>query len=289
MVITNDVALITFVPLTIELLTLMNRRDLCIRVVALQTVAANLGSMATPIGNPQNLYLYDLMHVSFASFVKLMLIPTACSALMLILMISISTGGHKAPTAAAPVAPAQPKSNPPRKLSGKLLALYAFLFALNIMTVLDIVPYYVSIAVTIAAVYVADRQALKIDYALLATFVAFFIFIGNMGRIEFIADFLRQVVSGRELETGIILSQGISNVPAAILLSGFTNNYAMLLYGVSAGGLGTLIASMANLISYKYVAREGDGMSRRYIIEFTLLCLIFLVPLYMVMKIIPQL
>ena len=288
MLITNDVALITFVPLTIELLGIMNRRDLCVRVVALQTIASNLGSMLTPVGNPQNLYLYELMGISFRQFVGFMAVPAALSAALLIAAVLLSVaacnGRHHMDDIEGSTFCGGRTADDDKP--AKITALYIALFAVNVSAVLNLVPYYIAFAVTAVICGIADRKSLKIDYSLLATFAAFFIFIGNVGRIDFVADTLRQYVEGRELEAGIVISQFISNVPAAILLSGFTGNFRSLLYGVSAGGLGTLIASMANLISYKYIVRDSPSEAGSYIRVFTLQCMFFLVPLYIVMKVI---
>jgi len=277
MAITNDVALISFVPLTLEMLRLLKREDLAIKIVALQTVAANLGSMATPIGNPQNLYLYDLMNISFGAFIKIMLVPTLLSLVFLIIAIFVSIKNEKLVTSGIESG---------SKLPTKKLVIFVLLFILNVLTVLGIVPFYISLVVTVIVAFVLDKGSMEIDYALLLTFVMFFIFIGNMQRIDSIVTMLNTFVAGRELEVGILFSQVISNVPAAMLLSPFSSSLPQLLYGVSLGGLGTLIASMASLISYKYIARSKSSTisSSKYLIYFTVVCIIFLVPLYLTVK-----
>lgn len=279
MAITNDVALISFVPLTLEVLRLLKREDLTIKVVALQTVAANLGSMATPIGNPQNLYLYDLMHVSFGAFIKIMLIPTALSLLLLVIAVLVSIKNDKLSTDGI---------DEKTSISRTKLIVFIALFGINVLTVLGIVPFYISLVVTIIMAFILDKESLKVDYALLVTFVMFFVFIGNMQRIKPIVTMLNGLVAGRELEVGILFSQVISNVPAAMLLSPFCSSLEQLLYGVSLGGLGTLIASMASLISYKYIAKcnSKDVSASKYLKYFTIVCIIFLIPLYIVVKLI---
>ena len=280
MAITNDVALITFVPLTLETLQLMRRPDLAVRIVALQTAAANLGSMATPIGNPQNIYLFDRMGVSFPAFLRIMLLPAGVSLALLLLAVWLLIREN----APAPERGSPARCGTVRKIPAWKLSVFLAAFALNVATVLDLVPYWLALPITIAAALAADRRALKIDLSLLATFAAFFIFIGNVQRIGAVAEFLRETVGGRELISGILLSQVISNVPATILLSGFTERLRALLYGVSLGGLGTLISSMANLISYKYIVNAEGQSARRYVLFFSLLSVALLVPLCLVVR-----
>lgn len=280
MAITNDVALITFVPLTLETLQLMRRPDLAVRVVALQTAAVNLGSMATPIGNPQNIYLFDRMGVSFPAFLRIMLLPAGVSLALLLLAVWLLIREN----APEPERGSPARRGTARKIPAGKLAVFLAVFALNVATVLDLVPYWLALPITAAAALAADRRALKIDLSLLATFAAFFIFIGNVQRIGAVAAFLRETVGGRELVSGILLSQVISNVPASILLSGFTDRLRVLLYGVSLGGLGTLISSMANLISYKYIVNAEGQSARRYLLFFSLLSVALLVPLFLVVR-----
>ena len=280
MAITNDVALITFVPLTLETLQLMRRPDLAVRIVALQTAAANLGSMATPIGNPQNIYLFDRMGVSFPAFLRIMLLPAGVSLALLLLAVWLLIREN----APAPERGSPARRGTVRKIPAWKLSVFLAAFALNVATVLDLVPYWLALPITAAAALAADRRALKIDLSLLATFAAFFIFIGNVQRIGAVAEFLRETVGGRELVSGILLSQVISNVPATILLSGFTERLRALLYGVSLGGLGTLISSMANLISYKYIVNAEGQSARRYLLFFSLLSVALLVPLFLVVR-----
>lgn len=160
------------------------------------------------------------------------------------------------------------------------LAAYLVLFVLSLLAVAHVLPWQAALGIVLLVILLVDRKLLaKVDYSLLLTFVGFFVFIGNMGRIPAFRDFLQQVVSGREVYTAVAASQAISNVPAALLLSGFTDNYGPLIVGVNLGGLGTLIASMASLISYKYVARQEPGRKGEYIRIFTLANLCFLAAL----------
>lgn len=278
MVITNDVALITFVPLTIAVLNLMGediKKKLLIPIVSIQTIAANLGSMLTPIGNPQNLYLYGLSGVNLVDFLKLML-PYSFISLILLMIWCFVKGTHSKKmgieTKNINVSTDTDNLNPVQLVS------YLFLFVLCLLSVARILPYWILALIIIFTVFIIDKKVLlKVDYSLLLTFIAFFVFIGNMGRIDTIYDFLSNIIVGNELPVSIISSQVISNVPAALLLSGFTNNYTSLIIGVNLGGLGTLIASMASLISFKFVANETSAKTSKYLGYFTLYNILFLI------------
>lgn len=276
MLITNDVALITFVPFAIMLLENMGRRDLTISVIVLQTVAANLGSMLTPIGNPQNLYLYGLSGMSAFELVNLMLPYTLMSAVLLIVCVFIMTGVKKADSAGSLTGqPADRAADGSQ--SRRRSIIYLFLFIFMLLGVLRLLPWIIPVLAAAAVILAVDRSLLlKADYALLATFTGFFIFTGNMGRIPSISDFLQGMISGREVPVAVLLSQVISNVPAALLLSGFTTDHSSLLIGVDLGGLGTLIASMASLISWKAYAGVENASKGRYLTVFTLVNLVFL-------------
>lgn len=266
MLITNDVALITFVPFTLIVLKLSDKMNKAILLVVLETVAANLGSMLTPIGNPQNLYLFSAFNMDIGEFVGAVA-PYAILSLVLIVISSFLLGNERIKVKA--------DENTPKINKVKLL-LYAGLFAVSLLTVFRVIPYPVTLGMTLAAVIIADRRTLiKADYSLLLTFVFLFVFIGNLGEIEAVSSFLKSIVSGREVLVGVAASQVFSNVPAALLLSGFTENARALLVGVNLGGLGTLIASMASLISFKLVAKEGIN-SGRYLLTFTVINIIFL-------------
>lgn len=268
MVITNDVALITFVPFTVLILNLTGKKGLLIYVIVLQTIAANLGSMLTPIGNPQNLYLYSLSGMSFPAFIRTMLPYTLLSFLLLLLALFLK---KKEPVSAEALA------SVPFRGKKELFALYLFLFLLCLSCVLRFLSWPLILACTLAGLLLFNRSLLKkADYGLLATFVFFFLFIGNMGRLPAVADLLGRMLAGRELWISVLACQVISNVPAAILLSGFTSDYTALLIGVNLGGLGTLIASLASLISYKQYARVEGSRKGRYLLAFSCLNLLFL-------------
>lgn len=270
MFITNDVALITFVPFTIMILKMTKQEKDMIYVIALQTIATNLGSMLTPIGNPQNLYLYSHYELGLGEFVAI----TAPITLLALILVILATNriGKKPITFKA--TDAKNRIDYPRFLA------YFGLFLLAIATVLHIIPYYITLLLVLIGIVIINyRILMKVDYSLLFTFIAFFILVGNIGEIESVRLFLRSAVEGHELMSSILLAQGISNVPTALLLSNFTNNYKELIFGVNLGGLGTLIASMASLISYKLYCKQFDARPKKYLLVFTGLNLIALVVL----------
>ncbi len=280
MLITNDVALITFVPFTILILEKVDKPGLLIPIIVLETIAANLGSMLTPVGNPQNLYLYGLSGLSIQEFLLHMAPATALSFALLLICIFLQ---KKETITLATTSVTSGKKNP------VLTAYYFVLFALCLLTVAYLIPYPVLLIVSIPVLLIWDRTTLKnVDYSLLLTFISFFVFIGNMQRIPSVANMISSLVEGRELIVAFLASQVISNVPAAMLLSGFTDNYKDLLLGVNIGGLGTLIASLASLISYKYftvharkLPKELGIIKGKYMIHFTIMNLLFALVLLM--------
>ena len=274
MLITNDVALITFVPFALMILHDCGREDMMIPTVVLQTVAANLGSMLTPIGNPQNLYLYGLTGMSIGSFIMIMLPFTLVSAILLVLSLLLIPGREKS------LQKSSASSITSQFGSKRQIIIYAVLFAIALLTVVRILPWYVFAIIVLVIVGGMDYKILfRADYILLLTFIGFFVFTGNMGRIDAISSFLQSVLSGKEFPVSIALSQVISNVPATLMLSGFTTNYKDLLLGVNVGGLGTLIASMASLISYKAYSKEFKEKSGKYLLVFTAVNIVFLIAL----------
>lgn len=286
MLITNDVALITFVPFTFVVGRMLGQetyKRMILPTVVLQTIAANLGSMLTPIGNPQNLYLYGISGMSLIEFIKVML-PYTAASLILLVVCSLFLGFQleKEETASS-VAVLEQGVSPAEKKGS--LVIYLVLFVLCLLTVAQVLPLWVTfVAVVVGIVVTEYKELAHIDYALLLTFVAFFIFIGNMGRIPAFANLLQSLIVGNEELVAILASQCISNVPAALLLSGFTGDVPALMVGTNLGGLGTLIASMASLISYKYVAAECaqntiPGGKGKYFLLFTVSNICFLIAL----------
>ena len=270
MFITNDVALLTFVPFTIVTLSLSQRPDLFIVVIVLETVAANLGSMLTPLGNPQNLYLYSLAGLSLKEFVFLMLPYTLFSAVLLIFLTLIFV--KKSPATLK-----EQSSFSRSKKEKALLFMYFACFLVALFVVARCVPYYVGLALILLVVFLFDKSVLKKpDYSLLFTFIFLFVFIGNIKRIPALSNLLQGLVNHNEVYISILLSQVISNVPAAILCSGFTENIKDLIIGTNLGGLGTLIASMASLISFTQYGYTEEADKRKYILIFSIINLFFL-------------
>ena len=272
MFITNDVALITFVPFGVFLLDALGLRSTLCLSVTLMTIAGNLGSMLTPIGNPQNLYLYSISGLSLPDFLWLMLPYAAAAAVLLAL------GGVLRYRAAPVAVPEQERQVPgdPRRI-----AAYLALFAVCLLAVAGILPRSALLVIVAAAIALLDRRLFRdADYALLLTFVCFFLFVGNVKRIDSLQAFLGGALAGRERLLSVGVSQVISNVPAAILLSGYTADIPALLVGTNLGGLGTLIASMASLISWKQIAARDPALKKKYLVTFTLWNVGFLAVLY---------
>lgn len=276
MLITNDVALITFVPFTVVVLNVAGQTEYMIIVIVLETIAANLGSMATPIGNPQNLYLYSIAGLSMPEFLKLMLPYSIAAFIGLIVLAAVQVKGNKIQTN-------EVATFDRTKMEKIKIILYIVLFIVELLVVARILNFWIGLIICVAVVLIFDSKSLlKADYSLLLTFICLFIFIGNMKRIPSVSQILQQLVVGNELSTGIIASQVISNVPAAILLSGFTNDYADLIVGTNLGGLGTLIASMASLISFKQYGYISQAKKGKYLLQFTIYNIVFLIIMVLV-------
>ncbi len=280
MFITNDVSLVTLVPFAIMVLAPFGENKKLMFTLIIMTVAANLGSMLTPIGNPQNLYLYDNYKIALPEFLLLMLPYSALSlALIVALTFILIKGSDNLPSL---------NKTEGKKLSAFKLVIYFALFILNILTVVGYVHFLISLGVTVVAMLIMDRKSFKkADYNLLATFVFFFILIGNIGRIDAITGALSGLVSSYPVPAAILSSQIISNVPAAMLLSAFTDDGKSLIIGTNLGGLGTLIASMASLITYRFHAKfskeqkeKTGGKQDNYILNFTIINVVMLVILF---------
>lgn len=261
MLITNDVALITFVPFTVLVLGHIGRADALIRVVVLQTLAANLGSMATPVGNPQNLFLCSYYGLGLGAFLRVVL------PLTLVSLLALSAAALWTPGETIEITfPQRAKIAQPR-----LFALLCGLFVLCLLSVMHVLHYGIVTAVVALCLLLAARGLFaRVDYMLLLTFVCFFIFAGNMGRIDAVRTVLERLLGASTYWTSVLASQVISNVPAAVLLSGFTDQAGALLAGVDVGGLGTPIASLASLISLKLYLRAENASLPRYLMLFTL-------------------
>ena len=306
MFVTNDVALVTVVPLT--LLTMMGCSEKAkIQTLVQETIAANLGSMLTPFGNPQNLYLTSYYGIGMGEFLRLMLPYTGVALVILLLQTLISPKeglGGRAREAGTPERRVTEAAIPEGKnreaaslyergenLTGKdemyeealrekllrskgrlvSILLYGILFIVSMFSVARILDYRILFGIILITILVYDRSVLRnVNYTLLLTFVSFFVLIGNLGAMTQIQAALTQMIEGRELLTAILSSQIISNVPAAVLLSGFTDQGKALIVGTDLGGLGTLIASMASIITFQLYSLESGAKKGKYLLTFTL-------------------
>ena len=261
MLVTNDVALLTFVPFAVLVLGLIGRTERLIYIVVLQTIAANLGSMATPVGNPQNLYIYANYELTAGQFFSTMVPLTLISlAGLVIASLCVKPEGIRV-TFSEKAAIRSP---------GRL-GLMAGLFVLCLLSVFRVLPYPALLAVVAAGMLIFDRPLFrKVDYGLLATFFCFFLFAGNVGACAPVREALTAVMAQNTALASGVTSQVISNVPAAVLLSSFTTDWHGLLIGTNIGGLGTPIASLASLISMKAYIKSPGARAGRYLLVFTL-------------------
>ena len=267
MIITNDVALITFVPLAIAVLSMCKKKGLIIYTVVLQTVAANLGSMLTPMGNPQNLYIYNCFNVSIGEFFCITLPVIVLSFVLL----AVSTFFVKREGLNVSI-----RNSSVNGGKIKIIA-YCILGITSLMAVLKIIDYRIAVVITALYILIADRKVIcRIDWFLLLTFCFFFIFAGNVERIESVNNIIVSLIKDREFAVSLFASQIISNVPAAVMLSGFTENYRGLILGTDIGGLGTLIASLASLISFKFYSLTEGAEKGKYILIFSGVNVIFI-------------
>lgn len=269
MLIANDMALLTFLPLGYYVLHTANKERYMAFTFIMQNIAANLGGMLTPFGNPQNLYLYSKFNIPIGEFTLIMLPPFLLAVAMITLCCIIFVKPE----------PIELKSAP-EKIDRKRTAAYLFLFAIAIIIVFNFIPYLIGTIFIVLTLIVMDRKALAaVDYPLLLTFVFFFIFAGNMARIDAVKEFFSSVLQINTLLFSVISCQFISNVPSAILLSQFTSDYHSLLLGVNIGGVGTLIASLASLITLRQYNTLNPGKTGKYVAEFSAFNFSFLIVL----------
>lgn len=274
MFIANDMALLTFLPLGYFVLDSSDKKKYMAYVFILQTIAANLGGMLTPFGNPQNLYLYSKFNIPDGEFVSIMALPFAVSIALVTVCCLFFPGEHIAVTDSEKALP-----------RGKT-AFYLALFALTVVMVFRLIPYYIILPVVFVAVLFSDRKALlKVDWFLLMTFAAFFVFSGNMARIPAVSAFFSALLAKNTLLTSVLSCQVISNVPSAVLLSQFTGNYRDLLIGVNIGGTGTLIASLASLITFRMYVAHNKGGGGKYVLLYSAFSFAFLLILTVVSSI----
>ncbi len=259
MLIANDMALLTFLPLGYFVLHTTDKEKYMAFTFIMQNIAANLGGMLTPFGNPQNLYLYSFFDISNIEFLRIMAVPFAL-AIILITICCLAFVKNE---------PLDLKGETAR-LDPKRAGIYFVLFVLSILIVFRGIPYWIGLAVIPSVLLVMDRKALRmVDYPLLLTFVFFFIFSGNMARIDAVRTVFSFLLEKSTMLFSILSCQVISNVPSAILLSQFTSNYHDLLIGVNIGGVGTLIASLASLITFREYTAHNPSKTGRYVAQFS--------------------
>ncbi len=267
MLIANDMALLTFLPLGYFVLITAKMEKYMCPVFIFQNIAANLGGMLTPFGNPQNLYLYSKFNIPEGEFMLIMLPPFLLAIAMITACVFIFIKPE--PLTISPVGKQLPRAR---------VAIYLVLFAFAILCVFRAIPYYLSLIVIPPVIFLCDRTALmKVDYGLLLTFVFFFIFSGNMARIDAVRELLSSLLEGSTLVFSALSCQLISNVPSAILLSQFTDNYRELLLGVNVGGCGTLISSLASLITFREYCDHNPRGAARYLGVFSAFNFAFLI------------
>ncbi len=267
MLIANDMALLTFLPLGFFVLTTTKKEKYMAFTFIMQNIAANLGGMLTPFGNPQNLYLYTKFSIPTVEFMGIMLVPFCLSIALITLCCIVFVKSEPLEIEDEKV-----------KLDPQKAVLYLALFALSILIVFRGIPYWIGLIIIPLVLMFADRKALlMVDYGLLLTFVFFFIFSGNMARIDVVRSFFSALLESNTLLVSVISCQCISNVPSAILLSQFTGNYADLLVGVNIGGVGTLISSLASLITFREYCSHNPDKAGKYILQFSAFNFAFLV------------
>ena len=266
MLIANDMALLTFLPLGFFVLQTTGKQKYMAFTFIMQNIAANLGGMLTPFGNPQNLYLYTRFEIPNLEFMQIMAPPFALSVTIITICCLVFVKSEPLELSDEKVV-----------LNPKRTVLYLLLFALSIAIVFRGIPYWIGLIVIPVVLLIADRKALKmVDYGLLFTFVFFFIFSGNMARIDVVRELFSSLLDKSTLLVSVASCQCISNVPSAILLSQFTENYPDLLVGVNIGGVGTLISSLASLITFREYAKHNPGKTGSYILKFSLFNFAFL-------------
>lgn len=259
MLIANDMALLTFLPLGYFVLTSTGKEKYMAFTFIMQNIAANLGGMLTPFGNPQNLYLYTAFNIPNGEFMGIMSLPFGISVAIITVCCLVFVKAE----------PLEIEDSEIHLPAGKAI-LYMLLFALSIAIVFRGIPYWIGLIVIPSVLLFVDRQALKaVDYPLLFTFVFFFVFAGNMARIDAVQQLFSSLLEKSTLLFSTLSCQFISNVPSAILLSQFTDNYGDLLVGVNIGGVGTLVASLASLITFREYTKHNPGKTGYYIKLFS--------------------
>ena len=276
MLLANDMALLTFLPLGYFVLSSTDNKEHMAFTFIMQNIAANLGGMVTAFGNPQNLYLYSYYNIGFIEFTKIML-PSFLAATVLIVICCLFV---------KPI-PLTLKDDNNYVLNTKRTLIYSILFIASILIVFRMVPYILGTVIITIVLLFLDKDSIKeVNYPLLATFCVFFVFSGNMARIPAVSSFFEYLLPKNTLLFGILSCQFISNVPSAVLLSHFTSDYASLLPAVNIGGCGTLIASLASLITFSEFKKHNPKKAKNYIIKFSLINFAFVIILYTLQSII---
>lgn len=276
MLLANDMALLTFLPLGYFVLNSTDNKKAMAFTFIMQNIAANLGGMVTPFGNPQNLFLYAYYHIGTLEFIKIML-PSFSAATIMILGICLFV---------KPI-PLQLKKDEAYTLDKKRTVIYSILFICSILIVFRIIPYLLGTLLITIVLYALDQDAIKeVNYPLLATFCVFFVFSGNMARIPIVSSFFEYLLPKNTLLFGILSCQFISNVPSAVLLSHFTSDYASLLPAVNIGGCGTLIASLASLITFSEFKKHNPDQTKSYVLKFSAINFSFVIVLFILQSLI---
>jgi Na+/H+ antiporter NhaD/arsenite permease-like protein len=269
MFIANDMALLTFLPLSLITLKEAHKEEHLIFTIIMQNIAANLGGMLTPFGNPENLYLYTHFHIDSIEFMLIMMKPFILSVFLISMIIFL-----------VPNSPIEQKGMPLEKPERKQLIFLIIGSLLMIFAIFRLLNYWIVGGLILLYFLLQDRHSFgKIDYFLLLTFVCFFIFSGNFARIGVIERLVTQLLNANTYWTAVLSCQVISNVPTAVFLSQFTNNYADLLLAVNVGSVGTLVSSLASLISFRIYTKKYTNTAKKYLLSFTILNVFFLITL----------
>lgn len=266
MIVANDMSLITFLPLTYIVLHTTGNDKYLAPTFILQTIAANMGGMVTPHGNPQNMYIYNFYNVPTPEFMATLL-PQSIAVFVMLFIAGLFIKNEKLELV----------NNEQFEVDKKKLAIYAALFVVVLLTIFRVIPHLITLAIVIVTVLISDRKRFRyVDYGLLATFCVFFVFSGNMARISAIKNFVQGIVESNTLIAGIISCQFISNVPTAVFLSNFTRNWQDLLVSVNVGSLGIIISSLASLITLKEFLKHQPKGFKKYMLLFTIVNTTFL-------------
>lgn len=272
MFIANDMALLSFLPLSAVVLISTGQEKMAMSMFILQNIGANMGGMLTPFGNPQNIYLYNYYNIPSGEFLKIMILPFLFSIILLFIACMFIKKEKLVI-----------ENNEEPKLNSKSLVIYSIAFIITVLMILKLINYFVGTMIVCLILAVSNYKSFfDVDYMLLLTFCAFFIFTGNLSRIPQVNAFFQNIIVGKELLVALLSTQVICNVPTAILLSKFSGDYASILIAVNIGALGTIIASLASLIAFKLYTKNFQGSKLKYLGKLLLVNLCFLTVLILV-------